>query len=120
MQILIIDDDIAFRKAVKNSLDNFWYSIFEAEDGHQGLKIVENNPIDVVICDIFMPEEDKMEFLVKIKGLKSRPKIIMVSGGGSVGDICYLEIAKNLGVGNILRKPIQIEQLHSYIEELLK
>ena len=62
-KILIIDDEPAIRKALKEILEYEQFEVSEAEDGPTALKIVEKESFDLIFCDIKMPRMDGMEVL---------------------------------------------------------
>ena len=119
-KILLVDDDDGFREALKDSLKDMGYFVFEASNGLQGLKMLENTTIDLLISDIVMPEEDGIGLLIKTKHLNPKLKIIMISGGGKMVDDKYLHGSKLLGADGVLKKPFSGEQIHSLIEQLFQ
>jgi two-component system response regulator AtoC len=62
-RILVIDDEAAMRHMLRLVLEKEGYRVFEAGDGGSGLRLLEAEPFDVVLCDIRMPEMDGMAFL---------------------------------------------------------
>ncbi|MDD5011646.1 MAG: response regulator, partial [Phycisphaerae bacterium] len=58
--VLIIDDSMTIRQAIRFTLKNaaLFSEIFEARDGDEGLQKIEENHPDIVICDIIMPKMD--------------------------------------------------------------
>ncbi len=56
MRILIVEDNDQYREILKESLSAGQHTVFAAQDGSQALRILDDNPVDLVICDIEMPE----------------------------------------------------------------
>ncbi len=120
--ILIIDDERAIRRALKDILELEDYTIFEATDGKDALKILEGRNVDLIFCDIKMPQMDGIEFLSKYGSVSNAP-VVMISGHGTIetaveclkkGAVDYIEkpldLNKILNVAkaNINKNPTQI------------
>jgi len=66
--IMIIDDAASIRQVVGFTLSAEGYSVIEAENGKDALRKIENQPVDLFLCDVNMPEMDGIAFLKTIKG----------------------------------------------------
>ena len=84
MNVLIIDDERAIRRALMEILEYEECSVTEAEDGKQGLELIQNKEYDLIFCDIKMPAMDGLEFLAKAIKLNIETPIIMISGHGTI------------------------------------
>ncbi|HAN77481.1 MAG TPA: response regulator [Bacteroidales bacterium] len=82
-KILIIDDEIAIRKALTNILTYEGYETEAVEDGNSGIELLKKNAVDVVICDIKMKGMDGLEVLDYIIENFDIP-VIMISGHGNI------------------------------------
>ncbi|MBS1644924.1 MAG: sigma-54-dependent Fis family transcriptional regulator [Bacteroidetes bacterium] len=82
--ILIIDDEPAIRKALKEILGFEGYELDEAADGAEGLKKLKETDFDCVLCDIKMPKMDGLEVLAAAKELKPDIPFILISGHGTI------------------------------------
>ena len=65
--ILITEDEKGIRDAISIYLKNQGYNVFEAENGKEGLKIVEEKEIHLAIVDIMMPVMDGITMTMKIR-----------------------------------------------------
>lgn len=83
-KILIIDDEKVIRGTLKEILEYEKYTVDEAQDGEEGLKKIEANEYDVVLCDIKMPKMDGIEVLDKSIALGKEMQFIMVSAHGNI------------------------------------
>ena len=62
-KILIVDDERAIRRAMREILEFEEFEVDEAENGKQGLEKAKSDNYDIIFCDIKMPEMDGMEVL---------------------------------------------------------
>jgi DNA-binding NtrC family response regulator len=83
-KILIIDDEKVIRSTLKEILEYEKYEISEAQDGEQGLKMIQEEEFDLVLCDIKMPKMDGIEVLEYASKLEKQPQFIMISAHGSI------------------------------------
>lgn len=121
-RILIIEDDQSFRRMLKSVLIEEGFEISEASNGNQGIAEYKENPCDLVITDLFMPEKDGLDTIHELKVCYPSLKIIAISGGGIRGDFRVgdaLKMAKDLGVDAVLKKPFNTQQLVSRVREIL-
>ncbi|MGH7608264.1 MAG: response regulator, partial [Gemmatimonadales bacterium] len=66
-RIVLIDDHNDVRGAIRAALETAGHDVLEANDGMQGLWLLAGNAVDLVITDIFMPGQDGIEALRRIK-----------------------------------------------------
>ena len=83
-KILIVDDEKAIRRTLKEILEYEKYDIDEAEDGEIGLDKIEKNNYDVVILDIKMPKKDGLEVLTEMQQKGIDTPVIVLSGHGNI------------------------------------
>ena len=118
-KILVIDDDHTIRLSLKMALEDAEHHVEEAADGEEGMICLRNNPADLVVTDIFMPEKEGLETIDEIRRNWPRTKIIAISGGGRMDPDDYLEIARRLGADRTFCKPFDISLLVATVDELL-
>jgi CheY-like chemotaxis protein len=116
--LLVIDDDADVRHLIRRYLEEAGHSVIEAEDGYAGLTAFRRAAIDLVITDIFMPEQDGIETIRMLRKLRPTIRIIAISGG-IVGDRIYLREAKALGADGVLSKPFRREDLLNLVDACL-
>ena len=109
--LLIIDDDASLRDGLRRTLRQAGYEVREASDGLQGLRTVEQSPVDLILLDIFMPGKEGLETIRELRRANPHVRIIAMSGGGSKGSFDVLKMATMLGAGRTLAKPFSREQL---------
>ena len=117
-KILFIDDEKAVRSIFKDGLERYGYSVELASNGQDGSKSFRENPADLIITDIFMPEQDGHAFIYEI--LKEFPdvKIFAITGNKSFNPEMELDIAETLGAVKTFAKPVKISRLLAAIREL--
>jgi YesN/AraC family two-component response regulator len=118
--ILIIDDDPQILNMLSQILKRAGYGVVEALDGKQGLKLYRENPTDLIITDIIMPEKEGLETIMELQRDFPDVKIIAISGGGHNLAENYLYMARVLGVQRTFAKPIARDELLKSVSELLK
>lgn len=116
-KILIVDDEKAIRRSMREILEFEKYQIEEAEDGAQALTMVQKNSYDVVLCDIKMPKLDGTEFLNKVIELQLPLALIMMSGHGTIETA--VEAVKK-GAYDYLPKPIDLNRMLISIRNALE
>lgn len=77
--ILVVDDDFAMRKGISLMLQSHGFEVFEAESGDDALKILEVQPIDLNILDLFLPGIDGLELSQRINEKYPGSKIIIIT-----------------------------------------
>ncbi|MCP4395954.1 MAG: response regulator [bacterium] len=125
-RILLIEDDEPQRELFRTVLEDAGYEVLEASDGQRGIRAFQEQPCDLVITDIFMPNKDGLETIMAIKTASPGVKIIAISGGGSweqhgefVGTERSLGMASRFGADRTFQKPVSIQQLLEMLEKLL-
>ncbi len=118
--ILVIEDDIQTRMMLGKMLNGAGYNIVEAGNGKDGVKLFNEIPVDLVLTDIVMPEQEGIETIRMLKEAVPKVKIIAMSGGGRIGPENYLSMARTLGAGQTLKKPIKRQDLLASVKEMLQ
>jgi PAS domain S-box-containing protein len=103
-KILIIDDEAAVRQSISDFLEDLDYRIVTAENGRIGLKLFEQNRVDLVLVDLRMPEVDGLEVLAQITRKNPEMPLIVVSGTGVIADAVE---ALHQGAWDYVLKPIE-------------
>jgi len=119
-RILIIDDEPQIRSMLKLMLERDGYEVVEAPDGVAGIKVYRQNPADLIITDLIMPNKDGIGMIIDLKKEFPQVKIIAMSGGGLNKPDGYLKGAKKLGAAYTLTKPIDREEMLRVVKDILK
>jgi DNA-binding NtrC family response regulator len=115
--ILVIDDEESVRSFFCYALEGAGYDVVEASSAKQGLRLLRDRPVDLVITDILMPDMDGLEVTRVLHREFPRVKVIAVSGGQQ--DIDYCNVARFLGAHATLMKPVSVQRLIETVANLL-
>lgn len=119
-RILIIDDESQIRSMLRLMLERVGYEVIEAADGMDGIRQYRDNPADLIITDLIMPNKDGIGMIIELKKEFPKVKIIAMSGGGVNRPEGYLDGAKKLGATRTLTKPIDRDEMIDAVAETLK
>lgn len=96
------------------------YDVEIARSGREAIQLLREQAMDVVVTDVLMPERDGIELLMDISGMKRKPKVIAMSGGGRVGVGVCLNMAEGLGAQRVLEKPFPPDVFLKAVEDVLR
>lgn len=108
MKILIIDDERSIRNSLKEILADEGYEVDVAENGLQGIEMVDKEKYNIIFCDIKMPEMDGMEVLDKLIQMGVDSAVVMISGHGDIDTA--VECIKK-GAFDFIRKPLDLNRI---------
>ena len=116
--VLVVDDEARMRKLIKDFLMQKGYSILEAGDGEEALKIfAENqNKIKLILLDVMMPKLDGWSVLRQIRQDSKVPIIMLTARGEEQDELFGFE----LGVDEYISKPFSPKILVARVEAILK
>lgn len=106
--ILTIDDEQVIRESVSAYLEDHDYTVLLAEDGREGLRMVDNFEVDLVLVDLRMPELSGLAVLAELQKKQPDLPVIVISGTGEIDDVVK---ALRLGAWDYLLKPISDLQM---------
>ena len=115
--ILVVEDDKNTRKLMSVVLKANNFIPFTAENGIAAMQIIENNPIDLIIADVMMPEMDGFSFLKEIREQKIDIPTIIVSAKMTKED---KTTGFMLGADDYMTKPIDEDELILRIKAVLR
>ena len=116
--VLVVDDESRMRKLIKDFLIQKGYSILEAEDGEEALKVFEENQnkINLILLDVMMPKLDGWSVLRQIRQNSKVPIIMLTARGEEQDELFGFE----LGVDEYISKPFSPKILVARVEAILK
>ena len=107
-KILVVDDEKSIRDALSDILIDEQYEIVTAEDGESGWAKLEQEKIDLVLCDIKMPKMDGMELLSKASDEGLDVPFVMISAHGTIDTA--VEATKK-GAFDFIQKPPDLNRI---------
>ena len=108
MKILIIDDERAIRNSLGEILSDEGYEVDVAENGSQGISMVDKEKYSVIFCDIKMPGMDGIEVLDKLSEMGCDAAVVMISGHGDISTA--VECIKK-GAFDFISKPLDLNRI---------
>ena len=120
-RFLIVDDHPLARQLLRAMLSRFGaFSIVEADDGETALKLLNSERFDIITIDMMMYPMDGAELYAKIEEMNSHSKHpAQVIGITANSDCEEAKYARNLGLVNILQKPVGYVDFSDTISDLL-
>ncbi|WP_428560776.1 MAG: response regulator transcription factor [Solidesulfovibrio sp. DCME] len=109
--VLVVDDDPSIRALIRLYLEGAGYGVREAGDGRQAMRQLADQPPDLVVLDIFMPEMDGLEVLQQLREQCRSCKVMAISGGSAKIGMDLLGHATIFGADAVLEKPFDAETL---------
>ncbi|MEI6437157.1 MAG: response regulator [Candidatus Omnitrophota bacterium] len=117
IKIQVVDDEEMLRERLKSLLELEDYEVVIAESGAKGLEVYEKERPDIIVSDIRMPGMDGIEFLTKIKALKTDVEVIMLTGHGGIESAIE---AMKIGAFDYMNKPVNFDELCVNINRALE
>ena len=118
-QILIVDDDPSLLRSLRGILEDEGHHVTEESDGPPALRSFASCPADLVITDMYMPEMNGIELLMRLREKFPEAKVIGMSGCGLLPGDFLLEGARALGADGILAKPLDMDEVVRLVASVL-
>ncbi|AEJ62501.1 two component, sigma54 specific, transcriptional regulator, Fis family [Spirochaeta thermophila DSM 6578] len=115
--ILVIDDEENIRLALEDILTDEGYTVFTAEDGIEGLRLMDRYPVDVVLLDLWLPHRGGMEILEELRAKDPSVEIVIISGHGTIETAVR---AVKQGAFDFLEKPLSLEKVLTVVRNALR
>ncbi|MEN9529805.1 MAG: hypothetical protein RI932_1678 [Pseudomonadota bacterium] len=116
-KILIIDDERDICKAMSDILRDEGHRVSVAHDASTGLKLLTKEMPEVCLLDVWLPDQDGLAVLEKIRNLGSDVCVVMISGHANIETAVK---ATRLGAVDFLEKPLSLEKLVMSVENALR
>jgi DNA-binding response OmpR family regulator len=116
-RILIVDDEPSVLESIEQVLKMEGHKVIQAGGGSEAIRSFQKEPADLVIIDIFMPDQDGIQLITYLrKQLPNLPIIAMT--GNPKGNT--LDMARKLGAAAVLVKPFAVEELLNAVSAALR
>ena len=86
IQILVIDDEDPIRNLLARMIELEDYKVWKASDCQSALKLLKAQPFDVVLCDVFLPDGNGVDFIREIKKHRPEAEVILLTAHGNIPD----------------------------------
>lgn len=114
--ILLVEDDKEIREGIEIFLKGQEYQVFQAADGVEGLKVLEQEEIHLAIVDIMMPRMDGITMVIKLRENYDFPVIFLSAKSEEVDKIMGL----NMGADDYITKPFTPMELLARVNSQLR
>jgi two-component system, cell cycle sensor histidine kinase and response regulator CckA len=115
-RVLVADDEAGVRAFLRLVLEGGGYDVIEAANGKEAIQHVRAENVDLLITDLVMPVQEGIETIIALR--KERPGMQIIAISGAFGGK-FLSVARLLGVGVVLNKPLNADLLLAKVAELL-
>ena len=115
-RILVVDDENTVRELLSELLSNIGYQVVSAQNGYDGLKLFQNNSIELVLTDLDMPVMDGWSLAAGIKAKSPGTPVIIVTG------LDKEEVSQKLKAGHVdgvIFKPFSVEEVNETVRKML-
>ena len=114
--ILIVEDEAKMRRLLELDLGEDGFTTFSAEDAETGLKLLHENPIDLILTDLKLPGMNGLEFLQSIKRQNAALPVVVMTAFGSVETAVD---AMKAGASDYVLKPFSLSEMRIVIHKEL-
>jgi len=118
-KILIIDDEQYMINSIRRILEQEGYDVIEAPNGVEGMKMLHRNTVDLVITDMYMPEQDGIETIRDIRRHYPDVKVVAISGGGEIGSFSPLDAVRIIWAHEVFVKPFDSDEIIESVRKLV-
>lgn len=112
-KVLIVDDEERFRATMHKLLSVRGLEVAEAGSGKEALEVLTENPYDVAVVDVRMPEMSGVDLLAEMKKIDPQIEVIILTGYASVDTA---KAILKLGAYDYMLKPYSVEELMEKID----
>jgi DNA-binding NtrC family response regulator len=115
-KILVVDDEVSVRDALRRLFEHEGYTVFEAVNGADALRILADDPVDLATVDLKMPHIDGLKLLQRMQQIYPDIKAVVITGVDEIVDLAERE----RNVIKTMRKPFEIKELAMVVREELE
>ena len=116
-RVLVVEDDSAIRRGVRDALEFAGYAVLEAVDGRQGFEVASTAEIDMVLLDIYMPRRDGLSVMEELRRVRPGLPVIFLTAKGEAEDRVR---GLRLGADDYIVKPFNAGELLARVEAVLR
>ena len=112
----MVDDDASVRYALRRLFEHEGYTVFEAVNGADALRILADDQVDLATVDLKMPHIDGLKLLQRMQQIYPDINAVVITGVDEAVDLAERE----RNVINTMRKPFEIKELAMVVREELE
>jgi two-component system nitrogen regulation response regulator NtrX len=114
---LVVDDEQGIRQVLQDVLGDEGHQVFAVEDGFQALEILEQEAVDLVILDVWLPNMGGIDVLKRVRKGWPDIEVVVISGHANINMAVQ---AVKIGAFDFLEKPLSLEKTITVVENALK
>ncbi len=115
--ILIIDDEQTQRDILTGYLKKKGYHLLSAASGEEGIKLVKQNVVDIILSDFKMPDKTGLELLEEVKKINPEISFVIITAYSTIENAVK---AMRLGAYDYISKPVDLDELDLMIERIIE
>ena len=116
-RILLVEDEASIRRGLSDVFRFRGYTVEHAEDGRAGLRRILDEPWDLVVLDVMLPELSGFEVCAKVRETGNEVPVLMLTAKGDEDDIVR---GFHVGANDYVTKPFGVRELVARVEALLR
>lgn len=116
-RILIIEDDVAILRGLKDNLEYEGYGVLSATDGEQGYDLIREKKPDLVILDLMLPRLSGYEVCRRVRAEGGNVPILILTARGEEVDKVH---GLNIGADDYMTKPFSVRELLARIQAIFR
>jgi len=117
IQVLFIDDDATLQTLATAMLNTGAFEIISANRTSQGEKILAGRKVDIIVCDVMMPDEDGLKFCRRLRDKGDKTPLLFLS---AISRPEAIQQGLDAGANDYLVKPFDIQELQKKLYSMLK
>jgi DNA-binding response OmpR family regulator len=116
-RILIVEDDMAILRGLKDNLEFEGYVVLTATDGEQGYALIKEKTPDLVVLDLMLPRMSGFEVLRKVRTEGSSVPVLILTARGEESDKVH---GLNIGADDYMTKPFSVKELLARVQAIFR
>lgn len=117
--VLLVDDEEGILEVLTMALEAAGFTVVGVSDVKSALEQIREATPRLVVTDVYLPEMDGLELLIKMRTVAPGLPAVVMSGGGRYDNVAPLKAARHLGAAATLEKPFVPSTLLAVVRELL-
>lgn len=116
-KVLVVDDEKMITDILKRRFERIGFDVFSADSGENAIRLLEQNPFDLVICDVIIPETKTVEDVFRVFHFNN-PNSKFVAMSGNLSTEQSVQSIMDAGASLFIKKPFT--SLNSLTSEIIK